>query len=44
MVAQLSSKVFLRDKICRNPDWLRISVDYTVETFLAAEVLQLWSG
>jgi cytochrome P450 len=42
MVAQLSSKVFLGDKICRNPDWLRITVDYTVDTFLAAEDLRLW--
>jgi cytochrome P450 len=42
MVAQLSSKVFLGDKICRNADWLRITVDYTVDTFLAAEDLRLW--
>ncbi|GFF65597.1 aldehyde reductase 1 [Aspergillus lentulus] len=42
MVAQLLSKVFLGDKICRNPDWLRITVDYTVNTFLAAEDLRLW--
>ncbi|PKX92974.1 putative cytochrome P450 monooxygenase [Aspergillus novofumigatus IBT 16806] len=42
IVAQLSSKVFLGDKICRNPDWLQITVDYTVDTFLAAEDLRLW--
>ncbi|KAG2024663.1 hypothetical protein GB937_003856 [Aspergillus fischeri] len=33
---------FLGDKICRNPDWLLITVDYTVDTFFAAEDLRLW--
>lgn len=42
MVAQLSSKVFLGDKICRNPDWLRITVDYTVDSFVAARELRFW--
>ncbi|THC90536.1 hypothetical protein EYZ11_009999 [Aspergillus tanneri] len=42
IVAQLSSKVFLGDKICRNPDWLRITIDYTVDSVLAAEELRLW--
>lgn len=41
-MAQLSSKVFLGDKICRNPDWLRITVDYTVDSFRAAEILRMW--
>ncbi|KAL3447881.1 cytochrome P450 [Aspergillus insuetus] len=42
IVAQLSSKVFLGDQICRNPDWLQITVDYTVDAFIAAEELRLW--
>jgi cytochrome P450 len=42
LVAQLSSKVFLGDQICRNPDWIRITVEYTVHSFLAAETLRLW--
>ncbi|KAL1955895.1 hypothetical protein VTO42DRAFT_7968 [Malbranchea cinnamomea] len=42
IVAQLSSRVFLGDLICRNPDWLRITVDYTVDSFLAAQDLRLW--
>jgi hypothetical protein len=41
-VAQLSSKVFLGDEICRNPDWLRITVEYSVHSFLAAESLRIW--
>ncbi|KAL5365631.1 cytochrome P450 [Aspergillus floccosus] len=42
IVAQLSSRVFLGDQICRNPDWLRITVSYTVDSFLAAQDLRLW--
>ncbi|KAL3432958.1 cytochrome P450 [Aspergillus tetrazonus] len=42
IVAQLSSKVFLGDQICRNPDWLRITVAYTVDSFLAAQALRMW--
>jgi hypothetical protein len=34
--------VFLGDQICRNPDWLQITVDYTVDAFIAAEELRLW--
>lgn len=30
------------DQICRNPNWLRIAVDYTVDAFKAAEELRLW--
>ncbi|KAE8317069.1 cytochrome P450 [Aspergillus transmontanensis] len=42
IVAQLSSRIFLGDQICRNPNWLRITVDYTVDAFKAAEELRLW--
>ncbi|KAL6229228.1 hypothetical protein BDW75DRAFT_245921 [Aspergillus navahoensis] len=42
MVAQLSSRVFLGDQVCRNPDWLRITVAYTVDSFLAAGTLRMW--
>ncbi|KAL2802262.1 cytochrome P450 [Aspergillus granulosus] len=42
IVSQLSSKVFLGDQICRNPDWLRITVAYAVDSFFAAEALRLW--
>lgn len=41
-MAQLSSRVFLGDQICHNPDWLRITVDYTVHSVRAAEDLRLW--
>lgn len=42
MVAQLSSRVFLGEKICRNPDWFRITADYTIHSFQAAVELRLW--
>ena len=42
LIAQLSSRVFLGEKICRNPDWLRITVNYTVNAMMAAAQLRLW--
>ncbi|OJD10443.1 hypothetical protein AJ78_08551 [Emergomyces pasteurianus Ep9510] len=42
MVAQLSSRVFLGDKICRNSEWLRITISYTVNSYIAAQALRLW--
>lgn len=42
MIAQLSSRVFLGDQICRNPEWLRITVDYTMNSFRGSEELRLW--
>ena len=41
MVAQLSSRIFLGDKICRNPDWLHITINYTLNAFTAAQELRL---
>lgn len=42
LVAQLSSRVFLGDKICRDPDWLRITIAYTLDAFQATEELRTW--
>ncbi|EEH06087.1 cytochrome P450 monooxygenase [Histoplasma capsulatum G186AR] len=42
IVAQLSSRVFLGEKLCRNPDWLRITISYTVNSYIAAQALRLW--
>lgn len=41
-IAQQSSRVFLGEKICRNPDWLRVATDYTTSSFRAAEELPDW--
>ncbi|KAF2186179.1 cytochrome P450 [Zopfia rhizophila CBS 207.26] len=42
LVARLSSRIFLGEELCRDPAWLRITVDYTVNAFAAAEDLRLW--
>ncbi|PYI12549.1 cytochrome protein [Aspergillus sclerotiicarbonarius CBS 121057] len=42
LVSRLSSRVFLGEMLCRNTDWLRITADYAVHSFLAAEELRLW--
>jgi cytochrome P450 len=34
--------VFLGDKVCRNPEWLRLTVNYTVDSLMAAAELRLW--
>ncbi|KAJ5223938.1 hypothetical protein N7468_008480 [Penicillium chermesinum] len=41
MVAQLSSRIFLGDRLCRDPKWLDISINYTVNAFTAAQELRL---
>ncbi|KAJ5173381.1 hypothetical protein N7492_005974 [Penicillium capsulatum] len=42
IVAQLSSRVFLGEKICRNPDWLRVTTEYSLNCMFAADQLRLW--
>ncbi|OAX80967.1 hypothetical protein ACJ72_04696 [Emergomyces africanus] len=42
MVAQLSSRVFLGEEICRNPEWLRITITHTIDSISAAQALRLW--
>ncbi|KAH8691170.1 cytochrome P450 [Talaromyces proteolyticus] len=42
IVSQISSRVFLGDKLCRDPNWLRITVAYTTDSFIAAQELRLW--
>ncbi|KAF2719878.1 cytochrome P450 [Polychaeton citri CBS 116435] len=41
VVARLSSRVFLGKELCRNQEWLRISKNYTVDSFMAANYLRL---
>ncbi|KAJ5388865.1 cytochrome P450 monooxygenase [Penicillium cosmopolitanum] len=42
IVAQLSSKVFTGDDLCRNADWHRILITYTVNVYEAAQKLTRW--
>ena len=41
IIARLSSRVFLGDRLCRNEDWLKITKAYTVDMFRAAFNLTL---
>ena len=43
LVARISARVFLGDEaISRNPAWLRITKNYTVDSFLAAHALRTY--
>jgi hypothetical protein len=43
IVARISSRVFLGPELCRNPAWLRITVDYTMNLFFGVMALKKWS-
>ena len=40
LVARLSSRIFLGEELCRSEDWLKITVNYTVDLMFAAEKLR----
>ncbi|WPG98780.1 Dihydromonacolin L monooxygenase LovA [Acrodontium crateriforme] len=42
LVARISSRVFLGEELCRNEDWLRVTTEYTIVAFRAAENLRFW--
>ncbi|KAH8160209.1 hypothetical protein CIB48_g8041 [Xylaria polymorpha] len=42
LVARLSSRVFLGEKLCRDPAWLDITTQHPVNAFLAAYKLRLY--
>jgi cytochrome P450 len=41
IIARLSARIFLPEPLCHDEDWLRISVDYTVDFFGAAFALRM---
>ncbi|KAF2130677.1 putative cytochrome P450 monooxygenase [Dothidotthia symphoricarpi CBS 119687] len=43
IVARISSRVFLGPELCRNPAWLRITVDYTMNLFFGVMALKKWN-
>ncbi|SMQ54553.1 unnamed protein product [Zymoseptoria tritici ST99CH_3D7] len=43
LVARTSSRVFLGAELCRNSEWLKVTKEYAVLAFLAAQDLRLWS-
>lgn len=42
IIARLSSRIFLPEPLCHDPEWLDIAVNYTVDFFTAAFVLRMW--
>ena len=40
IVSQLSSRVFLGEELCRNEDWLQVTVDYTRDSMIASQDLR----
>jgi cytochrome P450 len=42
IIARLSSRVFLGPELCRNPEWLRITIDYTMTVFHGIMALKKW--
>ncbi|KAK2768531.1 hypothetical protein FQN54_000387 [Arachnomyces sp. PD_36] len=44
MVARVSSLVFQGTEICQNKKWLDVSVNYAIDSFIAARELRQWPG
>ena len=42
LVARMSAKVFMGYPACRNQEWLKISIDFTFDMFLAAFTLRMF--
>jgi len=42
IISRLSSRIFLPEPLCHDEEWLRISVEYTVNFFTAAYALRFW--
>ncbi|KAH7012014.1 P450 monooxygenase [Macrophomina phaseolina] len=40
LIARLSAKVFLGESLCRNEEWLNISMQYTIDSFNASRLLR----
>ncbi|KAI9159162.1 Cytochrome P450 monooygenase 1 [Paramyrothecium foliicola] len=42
IIARISSRVFLGEELCRNPDWLRVTREHTSNGFIAIDILHQW--
>ncbi|KAK2595837.1 hypothetical protein N8I77_013630 [Diaporthe amygdali] len=42
LIARISSRVFLGEQLCRNDEWLDITINYSVDLFTAAKELGIW--
>ncbi|KAI0482757.1 cytochrome P450 [Xylariaceae sp. FL0804] len=42
LVARMTAKVFMGSPVCRDPEWLRISIDFSVDLFTTAFTMKLF--
>ncbi len=42
LVARMSAKIFLGEPACRDLEWLRVSLDFTIDAFTTAFVLRMF--
>ncbi|KAL1632954.1 hypothetical protein SLS56_003240 [Neofusicoccum ribis] len=42
VVARLTARVFLGEPLCRNKEWIDLSIRYTIDAYLAAKTLRSW--
>ncbi|KAJ5670050.1 uncharacterized protein N7477_005413 [Penicillium maclennaniae] len=42
MVARMSTLIFMGEKDCRDEEWINVSVNYTIDAFMAARELRQW--
>lgn len=42
IVARMSTLVFMGEKICRDQNWISVSVNYTIDAFVAFRELRQW--
>ncbi|KAF1921226.1 cytochrome P450 monooxygenase [Ampelomyces quisqualis] len=42
IMARVTSRIFLGEELCRNPDWLKVTSTYSVVAFRAVEELRKW--
>lgn len=42
LIARISAAVFVGHPLCRDPEWLRISIEFALDTFASAFILRLF--
>lgn len=42
LTTRLSGRAFLGETLCRNEEWLDVSIKYTIDSFFAVRALRMW--
>ncbi|KAJ5645025.1 cytochrome P450 [Penicillium longicatenatum] len=42
LVARMTAKVFMGNPTCRDPEWLKISIDFAVDLFITASTIKMF--